>query len=113
MNRNIKKIILFIGLTIFFSWLLVALFFAFDGKWDTPISFGMTTIYMFMPMAVAIFVQKYIYKESLKESLGISFKLNRWFVVAWLLPPVVAFATLGVSLLFPGVEYSPEMEVES
>ena len=62
-----------------------------------------------MPMAVAIIVQKFIYKESLKEPLGISFKLNRWFVVAWLLPPVVAFATLGVSLLFPGVEYSPEM----
>jgi membrane protease YdiL (CAAX protease family) len=35
--------------------------------------------------------------------------LNRWFLVAWLLPPVIAFAVLGVSLLFPGVEYSPEM----
>ena len=109
MNTNIKKIVLFIGLTFFFCWLMVALFFAFDGKWDTPASFAMTTVYMFMPMAVAIIVQKFVYKESLKEPLEISFKLNRWFVVAWLLPPVVAFATLGVSLLFPGVEYSPEM----
>ena len=69
----------------------------------------MKVIYMFMPMAVAIIIQKSIYKEPLKEPLGISFKLNRWFVVAWLLPPVIAFATLGVSLLFSGVEYSPEM----
>ena len=29
-------------------------------------------------------------------------------MVAWLLIPVIAFATLGVSLLFPGIEYSPE-----
>jgi len=109
MNRNTPKIVLFIGLTFFFCWLMVALFFAFGGKWDPPVSFGLTTIYMFMPMAVAIIVQKFIYKESLKEPLEISFKLNRWFVVAWLLPPVIAFATLGVSLLFSGVEYSPEM----
>ena len=108
-NESIKKALLFIGLTFFFCWLMVALFFAFGGKWDTPASFGMTTIYMFIPIAVAIFVQKFIYKESLKKPLGISFKLNRWFVVAWLLPPLVAFATLGVSLLFSGVEYSPEM----
>ncbi|MCK5242935.1 CPBP family intramembrane metalloprotease [bacterium] len=109
MHRNSIKIILFIGLTFFFCWLMVALFFVFGGKWDTPASFGMIAIYMFMPMVVAIIVQKFIYKEPLKEPLGISFKLNRWFVVAWLLPPVLAFATLGVSLLFPGVEYSTEM----
>jgi len=30
-------------------------------------------------------------------------------VVAWCLPPVLAFAALGISLLFPGVEYSPQM----
>ncbi len=109
MKINIKKIGLFIGLTFFFCWLMVALFFTFGGKWGTPASFGLTTIYMFIPMAVAIIVQKFVYKESLKEPMRISFKLNRWFVVAWLLPPVVAFSTLGVSLLFPGVEYSREM----
>jgi membrane protease YdiL (CAAX protease family) len=32
-----------------------------------------------------------------------------WFLVAWLLPVIIAFATLGVSLLFTGVEYSPGM----
>lgn len=109
MDRNIKKAMLFIGLTFFFCWLLVALFFAFGGKWDTPASFAITMVYMFIPMTVAVIVQKFIYKELLKKPLGISFKLNRWFVAAWLLPPVVAFTTLGVSLLFPGVEYSPEM----
>jgi membrane protease YdiL (CAAX protease family) len=64
---------------------------------------------MFMPMTSAILVQKFIYKEPLKKPLGISFRLNRWWLVAWLLPPLIAFATIGISLLIPGISYSPEM----
>jgi membrane protease YdiL (CAAX protease family) len=64
---------------------------------------------MFVPMTVVIIIQKFIYREPIKESLDISFKFNSWFIVAWLLPPAIAFATLGVSLMFPGVEYSSEM----
>ncbi len=74
-----------------------------------PGSVIIATAYMFIPMVVAIIVQKVMYKEPVKEPLGISFKINRWFLVAWLLPVVIAFVTLGVSLLLPGVEYSPEM----
>lgn len=109
MTKNIKKVVLFIGLTFFFNYLLVVLYFVLGGKWVMPSSLIVATTYMFIPMIMAIVVQKLIYKEPLREPLGISFKLNRWFLVAWLLPPIVAFATLGVSLLFPGVEYSPEM----
>lgn len=63
---------------------------------------------MFIPMIIAVIVQKFVYKEPIKEPLGISFRWNRWFVVAWFLLPIVAFATFGVSLLLPGVEFSPE-----
>ena len=109
MNRNIKKALTFIGLTFFLSYLLAFLYFVFGGEWVMPGSLIVATIYMFIPMVVAFVVQKLIYKEPIKKPLGISFKLNRWFFVAWLLPPVIAFATIGVSLLFPGVEYSPSM----
>lgn len=110
MAENIKKAALFIALTFFLNYLLVILYLALGGKWLMPGSLIVATSYMFIPMLVAIAVQKLIYKEPLREPLGISFKLNRWFLVAWLLPPVIAFATLGVNLLFPGVEYSPQME---
>jgi len=109
MNGNIKKVTLFIGLTFFFSWLMSILFWVFGGDWNTHASLAMAVAYMFIPMIMAIVVQKFIYKQPLKVPLGISFKLNRWFLVAWLLPPIIAFATFGVSLLFPGVEYSSEM----
>ncbi len=89
---------------------MAALFFAFGGRWGSPASIAMAATYMFVPMVIAIIVQKFVCGEPIKEPLGISFKLNRWFLVAWLLPPVIAFASLGVSLLLPGVEYSPGME---
>jgi membrane protease YdiL (CAAX protease family) len=41
--------------------------------------------------------------------LGFSFRPNRWFLVAWLLPPLLALATLPVSLLFPGVQYAGDL----
>lgn len=109
MNEKVKKLGLFIWITFALSWLLVALFAAFGGKWNTLGATIVATAFMFMPMISAILVQKFIYKEPLKEPLGISFKLNRWWLVAWLLPPVIAFATIGISLLIPGISYSPEM----
>jgi membrane protease YdiL (CAAX protease family) len=105
-----KKVILFIGLTFFANWSMAVLFFALGGKWGTTASLVMAAGYMFVPMVIAIIVQKLIYKEPLKEPLGITFKLNWWFLTAWLLPPVIAFATIGVSLLLPGVEYASSME---
>jgi len=106
---NIRKVLIFVALTFFSSWLLAAGFYALGGRLNSPVAVVVLLIYMFMPMTMAIIVQKVIYKEPLKEPLGISFKPNRWFLVGWLLPPVVAFATIGVSLLLPGVEYSPGM----
>ncbi|MBM4454282.1 MAG: CPBP family intramembrane metalloprotease, partial [Chloroflexi bacterium] len=88
---------------------MVTLYLYLGGKWVMPGTLIVSTAYMFVPMIMAIVVQKLIYKEPLKEPLGISFKLNWWFLVAWLLPPLIAFATLGVSLLLPGVEFSPQM----
>lgn len=109
MNANIRKALLFVVLTFLVSWCLVALFVALGGKWNTPAAMAIAIPYMFVPMIMAIITQKIVYREPVKEPLGISFKLNRWFLVAWLLPPGIAFAALGVSLLFPGVEYSPDM----
>ncbi len=105
---HIKKVFIFIGITYFFSWTIAILFYAFGGKWNTPASFIMAVIYMFIPMLVTILVHKGIYKEPLKI-LNISLRINRWFFIAWLIPPAIAFATIGVSLAFRGVTYSPEM----
>jgi membrane protease YdiL (CAAX protease family) len=106
MQINLKKIILFIGLVFLVNWLMVILFVAHGGKWmATPVSLAVAISYMFVPMIIAIIVQRLIYREPIKEALGISFKLNRWFVVAWLLPVIIAIAAIGVSIIFPQVEF--------
>ncbi|OEH87042.1 abortive infection protein [Desulfuribacillus stibiiarsenatis] len=65
---------------------------------------------MAIPMIVSIFLLKIVYKEPLRKSLGISFRWNRWFVVAWFLPIILVFLTLGVSMLIPGIVITPGME---
>jgi len=110
MSAHVKKAGVFIGLTFFVNWSFALLFHALGGRWHTPVGTAFGAAYMFVPMVVAILLQKGVYREPVQEPLGISFRLNRWFLVAWLLPPAIAFATFGVSLLLPGVEYSPQME---
>jgi membrane protease YdiL (CAAX protease family) len=110
MNKHIHKVALFIGLTFLVNWSLALLFFALGGRLYTPAGMAVGAAYMFVPMGVAILVQRGICREPIREPLGVSFRLNRWFLAAWLSPPLVAFSTFGVSLLMPGVEYSPQMQ---
>jgi membrane protease YdiL (CAAX protease family) len=110
MDFDIKRVGLFIGLTYFFSWIIVIIFLATGNSWNSPYTLIILIAFMFVPSIIAVFLQKRVCKEPLKEPLGISFKLNRYFLVAWLLPPAIAIATLGISLLFPGIEYTPGME---
>lgn len=109
MIENVRKAAIFVALTYFLSYTLANLYFALGGQMGSPEALVMTLVYMFIPMGSAIVVQKLIYKQPIIGPLGISFRFNRWFLVAWLVPPLIAFITLGVSLLFPGIVYTPDM----
>lgn len=104
-----KKVLLFLGLTFSADWLLAGLFHLAGGRLNTTPAIVMALCYMFVPMIMAVVVQRFIYRQPLREPLGISFRVNRWWVAAWLIPPAIAFAAFGVSLLFRSVFYSPEM----
>jgi len=110
MDFDIKRVGLFIGLTYFFSWAIVIIFLVLGGSWNSSYTLIILIAFMFVPSIITIILQKMVCKEPLKKPLGISFKPNRYFLVAWLSPPVIALATLGISLLFPGIEYTPGME---
>jgi len=104
-----KKILLFILLTFFIDWVLVSLFITMGGKVDSVGIMLLGAAYMFVPMIVTIVIQKAILKQPLAQPMGVSFKVNRWFFVAWFLPLIIAFAVMGVSLLMPGVTFTPDM----
>jgi membrane protease YdiL (CAAX protease family) len=63
----------------------------------------------FAPMVIALFLQKIVYNGPLAGPLGVSLKPNRWFLISWFSPFAIAFACLGASLLFPGVEYAANL----
>lgn len=64
---------------------------------------------MLIPLLAVIFTQL-IFKEPVLKGLGISFKFNRWWWIGWLLMPVIAFAVLGVTLLMPGANWTPDSD---
>jgi membrane protease YdiL (CAAX protease family) len=106
---NKKKVLSFLGLTFLVDWLLAGLMYLSGGKLNTTGGLAMSIAYMFVPMIMAIVVTKLIYHEPIKEPLGISFRPNRWWLAAWLIPPAISLGAFGVALLFPHVTYSPEM----
>jgi membrane protease YdiL (CAAX protease family) len=107
---KINRTTLFLIMTFVISFSLVGLYKLFGGQYDNKVSATILAVtYMFIPMICAIVVEKMIHKEKLKPNLFISFKINKWFFIAWLITPIMSFGTLGISLLLPDVTYSPEM----
>jgi membrane protease YdiL (CAAX protease family) len=97
-------------LTFVISFSIAGIYKLIGGSYNDKIGFTILgVIYMFIPTISVIIVKKFIYHEKLKSDLLISFKINKWFFVAWLIMPVIIFISLGISLLFPDVSYNPEM----
>ena len=71
-------------------------------------SFLITAGSMFSPL-VAVLVTRWLFKEPLFAGLGININFNRWWVIGWLLMPILSLAILGMSLLIPGVHLSTEV----
>lgn len=90
------------------SWTIATVFIALGGEWNTTSAIAVAVAYMFMPLVAAVTVQR-LHGNPVRD-LGISPRPNRWYLAAWLLPPIIAFATVGTSLLMPGVEYAPGLE---
>jgi len=105
-----QKATFFLLITFGVSWLVALVYHLAGGRWNTPLSVVVGAVYMLVPMLAALFVQKVLYRQAVIEPLGISFRINVWFFIAWLLPALlVVCATLAAALL-PGVSFSPEHE---
>lgn len=109
LNRNLKKSIVFVFLAFLFSWGNYAVLYFIGKGWPKDISTALMIVYMFGPLFSAFIVQKFIFGEDFVNPLGISFKLNGWFVAAVLLPILIALGAFGISLFFNNVYYTPDM----
>ena len=102
-----KQPILFALLVILLSWTAAGLFYLLNGDLQTTAGFVFMTSYMFFPLISVVIVQA-IHKEPILKGLDVSFKLNRWFVVAWLLPVVFNVVAMFASALVPPMKFSTE-----
>lgn len=108
--KKINKTTLFILLTFGICLILAGIFkLSLEEKTNKIAFTAFGVIYMFIPMICAIIVQKIIYKGKIIPNLYISFKINRWFSIAWLIPLVMCITTIFISLLFPNIVSSSEM----
>jgi len=107
--KKINKTCLFLIFTFVISWSIAAIFWLIRGNFNFNVGFAlMGVIYMFIPFISGILV-KAIHKEPIMSDFSISFKINRWFFVAWLIIPLIVLCSLGISILFPNVTYNPEL----
>jgi len=105
-----KKSIQFIVLTCAVSWAIAGVVIGLglhEAKGPAYVTFA--AAYMLLPTICAVVLQK-IHGEKPFRNLGVSFKLNRWFIWAGLVPFLFAFMALGISLLFPNVSFSINYE---
>lgn len=89
------------------SWGLAFAYFELFGT-EYSWQFGlMGALYMFGPAIAALVVQM-SHGEPIIKPLKVNFRLNRWFLVAWLFPPLLAVTVTGVSLAMPGVSFTAD-----
>jgi len=105
-----RRLLPFIAIAFGGSWLVGLVFYLLGAVKKPAVAMALAILYMQFPMVAAFVVQKLVCEEPLVKPLGLSFRLNRWWVVGWLLPAVITLLATGISLLLPGVEYSPGME---
>ena len=74
------------------------------------LAFVLSTCAMLLPL-LAVIITQLVFKEPVLKGLDISFNFNRWWVIGWLLMPVLAMAVLGMTLLMPGAKWAPDSEM--
>jgi uncharacterized protein len=89
MSKPGKKVLSFVLLTYAVTLLFFIILQTIGGKANS-ISASLIGISMVFPFISVIIVQKFIFRQNLKGSLGISFKLNFWFLFSILIPILMA-----------------------
>lgn len=64
---------------------------------------------MLLPL-IAVVITQLTSREPVLQGMGISFRINRWWLIGWLLMPIFSLAAMGMTLLMPGAKWTPDSE---
>lgn len=105
---KIRRMLVFLGVTFIVDWSLAGILW-WTGLSKVPnMMMGLAMIYMLVPGITAIVLIKCFWKEKLAD-YGFSFKLNPFWLLAWAVPVLIAFGTLGVALLLRQGTFDPQL----
>ena len=107
---NKKNVIVFTAIVYALIWTAVAIFRLCGGDYNSVWGLFFAMGCMFLPL-IATVIMQLINREKVFSKVGISWKINSWWFVGWLLFPVLAVIVLGVSLLMPGATFSTNNEM--
>ncbi len=102
MKHKVQKFIL---LTYALIWAVAELFRLSGGRYASLAGSIMASICMFIPL-IATLIMQAIEGKPLLKGLGISWKINRWWIVGWLMMPIACIAIVGVCAAFPGMSFN-------
>lgn len=109
MNQHTKKVFSFVILTYIITLLFFIILQIIGGK-SNSITYNLIGISMAFPFISVVIIQKFIFKQNLKGSLGISFRLNRWYAISILIPIIMAVIINLISIiLFKTNIFSPRI----
>jgi uncharacterized protein len=72
-------------------------------------SFVFANAAMMVPGLVAVCLTRFVFREPVGRTLGLSLRFNRWFLFAWWFPPLLSLAALLIGLSLPGTSYSRQL----
>ena len=100
-----KKALLYSILAYAGIWLLSIPYWLSGQSAQSPIFQVFAMLCMLTPLIATVITQM-VHKEPVLRGLGIRWKLNRWWLVAWLLPFFLVAAMIGLSCLMPNTYLS-------
>lgn len=102
-----KKALLYIILAYAGIWLLSVPCWLTGQTAESPTFQVIAMLCMLTPLLATVITQM-VNKEPVLRGLGIRWKLNRWWLIAWLMPFFLVAAMIGVSCLMPNTYLSFE-----
>ncbi len=106
-----KKILIFLAFCFGISWLSAGIFHWCGGDYKSVWGFLLGIVYMLFPL-ISVLLTQLVTGEKLFSGIGLSFKLNRWWWLGWLvIIPLIVLLSLPVSALFTGMSISGDTEM--
>lgn len=105
-----RHLLQFVAGTYAVSWGLIGAFVALGGRWEGLPKVFVGAVFMLVPGAVALVLERRRSKQELVDRLGLHLQIDAWWLLAWLLPLALVLGSVVVAGAWPDIEISWSME---